>query len=86
MDPEKEHAMRRKANIPVLKADKIYGHAAQEKGHERLQLSGEAPAGSKTRQSRTEPPKRAKQQRKSARSGTAGGANPRRISRSKIGG
>jgi hypothetical protein len=79
--------MARKANIPVLKADMVYGHAALKMdGHERVQLSGEAPAGSKARQSLTQPPARAKQQRKSARSGAAGGANPRRISRDKIGG
>lgn len=57
-----------KANIPVMKADRIHGHAAQESGHSREKLGRIAPMGSKTRQSLTQPPARAKTQRKSPRS------------------
>ncbi len=59
---------------PVLKADRIQGHAAQKREHSRGTPGRETPAGSKVRQSRTEPPARAKQQRRSPRSGSRSGA------------
>jgi hypothetical protein len=62
------------AGAPVLRADRIMGHAAQRREHSRGTPGRERPAGSKVRQSRTEPPARAKQQRRSPRSGSRSGA------------
>jgi hypothetical protein len=67
-------AKRSEQQAPVLRADKVYGHAAQKREHSRGTLGREKPAGSKARQSLTNPPARAKQQRKSPRSGARSGA------------
>jgi hypothetical protein len=66
-----------KAHIPVMKAERIHGHAARESGHSRDKLGRIAPMGSKARQPLTQPPSRAKTQRKSPRSGARAGAGAR---------
>ncbi|HYC37192.1 MAG TPA: excinuclease ABC subunit UvrA [Usitatibacter sp.] len=62
----------------AMAAGKMYGHAAPEREHSRDKPSRGRGAGSKVRQSRTEPPRRAKTQRKSPRSGARSGAGARR--------
>jgi hypothetical protein len=46
----------KKAGATTLRGDRIYGHAAQKREHSRGTPGRERPAGSKVRQSRTEPP------------------------------
>jgi hypothetical protein len=59
---------------PTLRADRTMGGAAQKRDHSRGTLGRERPAGSKVRQSLTQPAKTAKRQRRSPRSGARSGA------------
>jgi hypothetical protein len=45
----------KKSGAAMLRGDRVYGHAAQKREHSRGSPGRERPAGSKVRQSRTEP-------------------------------
>ena len=57
------------SKLPVLRADRIYGHASPKRMHARDKPDSALPTGTKVRQSLTQPPARARKQRKSPRSG-----------------
>ena len=49
-----------KPKIPVLRADRIYGHAAPDRMHARDKADRDMPTGTKVRQPLTQPPRRRK--------------------------
>ena len=49
-----------KPKIPVLRADRIYGHAAPDRMHARDKADRDMPTGTKVRQPLTQPPLRRK--------------------------
>jgi hypothetical protein len=55
--------------MPTLRADRILGHAAPDRMHQRDKIDDDATIGTRARKSLTQPPREAKRQRKSPRSG-----------------
>jgi hypothetical protein len=66
---KRETKVKKSGGAPILRADRVMGHAAQKREHSRGTPGRERPAGSKVRESITQPAKTARRQRRSPRSG-----------------